>query len=61
MELVGHICGINNFKGKEVVPEAIKILNQFAPEVEIIRLEAGFETFTKTGSAVPTATLEALK
>ncbi|HII59229.1 TPA: NAD-dependent isocitrate dehydrogenase [Methanocaldococcus jannaschii] len=46
--------------GKEVIPEAIKILNELG-EFEIIKGEAGLECLKKYGNALPEDTIEKAK
>lgn len=43
--------------GKEVVPAALQVLKQVAPEVVIHKAEAGWETFEKFGTSLPEETL----
>jgi homoisocitrate dehydrogenase len=45
--------------GREVIPEAVKVLQKSLPAVETSQAEAGWETFQRTGSALPEATLAA--
>lgn len=49
--------------GKEVLPVAQRIMAAApgAPEFEFVPLEAGFELFQKTGTALPQATIDTLK
>lgn len=44
--------------GREVVPAALTVLHAVLPQVEIVRAEAGWQTFQQTGSALPPATLD---
>jgi len=45
--------------GKEVIPAAERVLRRLAPDIEIERANAGFETFVETGNALPEETLQA--
>ncbi|HMO16051.1 MAG TPA: isocitrate/isopropylmalate family dehydrogenase [Pirellulaceae bacterium] len=47
--------------GPEVTEEAVAVLRAVMRDVQIIYAEAGWEVFRRTGSAVPPATLEALR
>jgi homoisocitrate dehydrogenase len=49
--------------GREVLPVAQRVLQLTpgAPKMEFVPLAAGFELFTKTGTALPKETIEALK
>ncbi len=47
--------------GQEVVPAAVQVLQATGLGLEFIRAEAGWETFTKTGTSVPNETLEKIK
>jgi len=51
--------------GKEVVPEAKRVLDKVASSLPFslsyVTLEAGWETFTKTGNSLPKETIAALK
>ena len=44
--------------GHEVVPVAIRVLRQVIPELEVIRADAGWDNFQKTGNALPDETVE---
>lgn len=44
--------------GHEVVPAAVRVLQVVLPSVQIHHGEAGFETFERTGSAIPQSTLD---
>ena len=46
--------------GKEVIPEAVKILNELG-DFEIIKAEAGLECLKKYGDALPEETIEKAK
>lgn len=46
--------------GQEVIPAAVRVLERVAPALEYVYADAGFEHFTRTGSAIPDATLEAV-
>ncbi|ORX47797.1 Isocitrate/isopropylmalate dehydrogenase [Hesseltinella vesiculosa] len=49
--------------GKEVIPAAQKLLESLpnGPKFEFVQLDAGFEYFKKTGTALPQATIDTLK
>jgi homoisocitrate dehydrogenase len=47
--------------GQEVIPAAVEVLRATGLPLEFIYAEAGWETFTKTGSSVPDETLEKVK
>jgi homoisocitrate dehydrogenase len=47
--------------GREVVPAARQVLDALALPIEYIELEAGWETFQRVGTALPPATLAALR
>lgn len=47
--------------GREVVPAAQRVLEAAGVDAAFIQLEAGFETFQRTGNALPPATLEAAR
>jgi homoisocitrate dehydrogenase len=47
--------------GREVVPAAHRVLESLGVAFEFVELEAGFETFERTGNALPEATLAALR
>ncbi len=47
--------------GREVVPAARQVLDALALPIEYIELEAGWETFQRVGTALPPATLSALR
>jgi homoisocitrate dehydrogenase len=44
--------------GKEVIPAAVEVLHTALPDLGVIEAEAGWETFQRTGTALPTETLE---
>lgn len=44
--------------GQEVIPAAVEVLSALALPITVQWAEAGFGTFEKTGSALPSATLE---
>ncbi len=44
--------------GQEVIPDAQRVLEALALDLEFVRADAGFEHFQKTGDAIPNATLE---
>ena len=43
--------------GREVVPAAIRVLRQVIPELEVVRAEAGWDTFQATGNPLPDETV----
>ncbi|MYD10526.1 MAG: isocitrate/isopropylmalate dehydrogenase family protein [Chloroflexi bacterium] len=43
--------------GREVVPVAIRVLRQVMPALEVIRAEAGWDTYQATGNALPDQTV----
>jgi homoisocitrate dehydrogenase len=47
--------------GREVIPVAVEVLQKALPAVETTQAEAGWETFRRTGSALPEATLAAAR
>ncbi|OCH95995.1 homoisocitrate dehydrogenase [Obba rivulosa] len=50
--------------GREVIPAArrtLEALGSDIPKPQFVNLEAGFELFTKTGTALPEETIQALK
>jgi homoisocitrate dehydrogenase len=47
--------------GKEVVPAAQQVLEETGMPLHFIELEAGWETFQRTGNALPPETVEALR
>ena len=47
--------------GREVVPAARQVLDALALPIKYIELEAGWETFQRVGTALPPATLSALR
>jgi homoisocitrate dehydrogenase len=47
--------------GKEVIPAAEKVITALLPDTKFIQLDAGFEYFQKTGTALPEITVERLK
>lgn len=49
--------------GREVLPAAQRVLQAVpgAPKFEFVQLDAGFEHFQKTGTALPAKTIEILK
>lgn len=47
--------------GREVIPAAVEVMGRIIPSLEIVEAEAGWETFEKTGTSVPSATLEAIR
>ena len=47
--------------GREVVPAAICVLRLVLPELEIVRAEAGWDTFVATGDALPEETVQLAK
>jgi homoisocitrate dehydrogenase len=47
--------------GPEVTEVAINCLRQVLPRVQVVRADAGWEVFRRTGNSVPPATIEALQ
>ena len=47
--------------GREVVPAAQRVLMAAGVQAEYVKLDAGFDTFQRTGNALPPATLEAAR
>ncbi len=47
--------------GKEVVPAAARVLEATGLPLHFVELEAGWETFQRTGNALPPETVEALR
>lgn len=47
--------------GREVVPAAVRVLQAALPGLEVVEAEAGWETFQRRGTSVPTTTLEAIR
>ena len=47
--------------GKEVVPAACRVLEATGLPLHFVELEAGWETFQRTGNALPTETIAGLK
>jgi len=47
--------------GKEVVPAAARVLEATGLPLHFVELEAGWETFQRTGNALPTETVDGLK
>ena len=47
--------------GHEVVPAALRVLRQLMPELEIVRAEAGWDWFEKTGESLPEDTVATAK
>ena len=47
--------------GREVVPAAVRVLEEVIPALEIVRAEAGWECFQRRGVSVPPETLEAVR
>lgn len=44
--------------GHEVIPAAVRVLNLVAPQVQVHRAEAGWDTFEKLGTPLPAETLQ---
>lgn len=44
--------------GHEVVPAAIRVLRQVIPDLEVVFADAGWETFERTGIALPEETIQ---
>jgi homoisocitrate dehydrogenase len=47
--------------GREVIPVALKVLRAALPGLSIVQAEAGWDTFRRTGTALPQETLEAAR
>jgi len=47
--------------GREVIPAAVRVLEEVIPALEIVRAEAGWECFQRRGVSVPPETLEAVR
>ncbi len=47
--------------GREVVPAARQVLDVLGLPLEFVELDAGWETFQRTGNALPIATVQALQ
>jgi len=47
--------------GKEVIPVAVRVLQAAVPHLTIVEADAGWETFVRTGTAVPAETLQAIR
>lgn len=47
--------------GREVIPAAVAVLQTVLPQVSLTFAEAGWETFQRTGNALPEATLTAAR
>ncbi len=57
-----HLCVIpGDGVGQEVVPVAVAVLQAVLPEVQLSFAEAGWETFQRTGTALPEATMSAAR
>ncbi len=44
--------------GQEVIPVAVEVLRAALPELAVVEVEAGWETFQRTGTSLPQETLE---
>lgn len=44
--------------GQEVIPSAERVLGSLLPDIEFEHAEAGFETFERTGTALPVDTIQ---
>ena len=47
--------------GQEVIPVAVRVLQAAIPHLTIVEADAGWETFERTGTAVPDETLQAIR
>ncbi|WP_044873491.1 isocitrate/isopropylmalate family dehydrogenase [Pseudomonas sp. LFM046] len=47
--------------GREVVPLAVEALEKLLPDLQTVEAQAGWETFQRSGCAVPEATFQALR
>ncbi|PWH13842.1 MAG: NAD-dependent isocitrate dehydrogenase [Ardenticatenia bacterium] len=57
-----HLCVIpGDGIGQEVIPAAVAVLQAVMPQVQLTFAEAGWETFQRTGNALPEATLAAAR
>lgn len=56
------LCVINGDGiGREVVPQAVRVLRRLLPDLQIVEAEAGWDTFRQQGTALPAATLAATR
>ena len=46
--------------GREVIPEAARVLAHLCPDIRFTQAEAGWETFLRQGTALPEATIQAV-
>jgi homoisocitrate dehydrogenase len=47
--------------GREVVPPAVEVLRAVLPDLAVTEAQAGWETFQRTGTALPPETLETVR
>ncbi|QTD47710.1 isocitrate/isopropylmalate dehydrogenase family protein [Sulfidibacter corallicola] len=47
--------------GREVVPAAVAVLQELLPDLEIVQADGGWDCFQRTGTAMPEATLQAVR
>jgi homoisocitrate dehydrogenase len=47
--------------GREVIPCAVEVLLRVAHEVNLVHADAGWDCFTRTGNALPDATINAIQ
>ncbi len=47
--------------GREVIPCAVEVIQHVLPSVAIVSADAGWDCFTRTGNALPPATLAAIQ
>lgn len=47
--------------GQEVVPQAVRVLRQLLPQLQTVAADAGWETFQRSGNALPPVTLAAAR
>ncbi len=46
--------------GREVIPAAVRVLQALLPQIELVRAEAGWGCFERSGTAVPEETVRAI-
>ncbi|MDW8395166.1 MAG: isocitrate/isopropylmalate dehydrogenase family protein [Anaerolineae bacterium] len=47
--------------GREVIPCAVAVLKRVLPDLDFVEAEAGWDCFQRTGTALPEATLDAIR
>jgi homoisocitrate dehydrogenase len=56
------LCAISgDGVGREVIPLAVQALRALLPDLDIVEADAGWDCFQRTGSALPNATLDAIR